>query len=710
MDEQPLAGERWTVQTEIFAKQLPDELDLTTPGHEPKVLFYWYPSAENWGFDNWKPLVKPVELPLAEGESMVFRGSMPLAPGAVVPPSDGFAIAQYMAEVVYWTVNGEVRTNEVGRTEWVVPSWYGDKNYNVELSEWGFSPFTILDSIAPKRVWFNEVNIYDGMNEDGDRFAATNQYIEVAVPQRQPITDWKIEYIDSDTGDSYAYTTNTLCTFGDSYGINDTKEGPATNGYVFITVQCPSGGLTGYRADGKWSTPINLQDGYPIALRLVRPSGVVEQEIALEGTNFWANSDYASRYSVEHFLGDLNAVPGSSYYDVGNEYTGGIGDSLGVTNGIGAVKADWTSHMLKTPGEVNVGQIIPEDWVIIPNGLMLEVVSRIGALGFGHVRQTFGTLVDEAADTRVMTLKGDTGTNIVYSIDQWWEIASITTNDIEVALTQAEREGPTYLLKNVGAGASNDISVVVNAQPLKTLREDWGITADNKYADAVMDWLAAGMTQRGTFAGDSVTNAYFKGIYSDNVITNLSLTDRYWLDIDPTEPGWVLRGGVVSAPSPKTGWVNTGGEGEPNYKLADLFQMTVKMMITNETTDIAYAPYVLRGIAPGSQSGIDPGTWTSATFKVTGDIQNGMVWRERWVPLRRFYFAGDGAGNSSSFDSDFNSVIEVYDPRSDESGSTYGWSDYPDSPIFYSWAIDDKGAQDAPSVLTPTNLIYTTTP
>lgn len=709
MDEQPLAGERWTVQAEIFPKMLPDELDLTTPGHEPKVLFYWYPSDDTWGWKNWKSYAKPVELALADDETMVFRGSVPNTPDAIVSPSEmgRSTTAQYMAEVVYWTVNGNVLTNELDQAEWVVPSWYGGFDRNDVKNGWDFSPYTILDTIAPKRVWFNEVNLYDGIDDDWNHLADTNQYVELAVPKGQSITDWYIEYVNS--VDS---TTNTLCTFG-SGGVSAEKSGPSTNGYVFITVQCPKGELTGYQADGKWSYDGELEDSLPIALRLVRPTGVVEQEIVLEGTNDWAGTIWGDDYTVVHFLEEINSIPGHNYYDVGNEYGGGIGDSLGVTNGIGAVKSDWTSPMRKTPGEANVGQVIPEDYVIIPNGLMLEVASRIGALGFGHITQTFGTLVESTADTKVMTMKGEDGTNIVYTIDKWWEIASLTTNNVEVALTQAEREGPTYKL-TVGAGASNDISVVVSAQPLRTLREDCGITEDNKYADAVMAWLAGGVTQRGGFAGHSITNAYFKGIYSDNVITNLTLTDRYWLDIDPTEPGWVLRGGIVSAPEPTNAYEKVNVPGEPKYEMVSSMKLTIKMMITNEcdvgecgSAGMAYAPYVLRGRAPDSQSAsVNAGSWTSVTFKVTGDIQNGKANRIRWVPLRRFVFAGDGAGRSTSFDSDFQSVIEIYDPTDPElPGSPDGWSAYPDSPVFYSWAIDDRDEPNGPLVLEPTNTL-----
>jgi hypothetical protein len=264
-------------------------------------------------------------------------------------------------------------------------------------------------------------------------------------------------------------------------------------------------------------------------------------------------------------------------------------------------------------------------------------------------------------------------------------------------------------------GQSNEVSVVVTAQPRYDLRENYGLTADNRYTDAVMDWLANAQTRRGDFVNPGeIADAWFKSIYAESPANQsphyLTLTERYWLDIDPSEPGWVLRAGIIDAPSPFAAGQGAVEELEPGYSNADDFKITVKMMITNELSNadtpnggVAYAPYVLRGLEPGSQSGITPGTWTSVTFKVTGDIQNGKVNRERWVPLRRFTF---GPG---SFDENFRSVIEIRDPKSSLSGSTPGWKNYPDSPVFYRWSIDDTGSQDAPRVLSPTNLLHSIT-
>jgi hypothetical protein len=104
---------------------------------------------------------------------------------------------------------------------------------------------------------------------------------------------------------------------------------------------------------------------------------------------------------------------------------------------------------------------------------------------------------------------------------------------------------------------------------------------------------------------------------------------------------------------------------------------------------------MLRGLAPGSDSYyyVDNGSvlWTSVTFKVTGDIQNGMPNRARWVPLRYFVFTPD------SFDPvDHTAAIDIWDPF-DPYGSpaTKGWSLYKDSPVFYRWSIDERLAPAA---------------
>ena len=710
-DEQPLSGESWTVQAEIFAKQLPDQIDLSKT---PKVLFHWFVGGgvANWGWEQWQDRKSgTAELALADGETLVFRGSVPLAPSAIVEPNESApAIVQYITEVVYTTTSDEVLTNTLQKSEWVIPPWYSPVDYNVRFAGRGWSAFTILDTISPKRAWINEVNIFDG-KEGSDYPGYTNQYVEVAVPQRQPIDGWSLQYID------YNMTTNTLCTFG-SDGIAATKTLNETNGYVFVTVQSPHTAVNGSlssiagEVDGMWADfdgyGGKLDQTHAMALKLVRKSGVVEQEIVLVGTNRWVGTAREEVYSHDTFIGKLEADGHTGVYYVGDEFSSTLDTSLGVTNGIGEIKAYWTSPMKQTPGRANVNQAVPEDYVILANGTMLRVFSSIGELGKGHVRQTFGTLVDSTEDTYVMTFKGEGGTNIVYTIDQWWEIASLTTNNVEVSLTQAEREGPIYLLENVGAHQSNDVTVVVSAQPRKDLREDYGLTEDNKYTSAVLDWLANGETLNGPFANPGkLEDSYFGSVHDlSSTIRPLTLTERYWLDIDPTT-NWVFRAGIVKAPTPVTAYAAVDPDKVPTYDTVDNLRITIKMFITNETGAV-YAPYVLRGFEPGSVSTnysfASDYTWTSVTFKVTGDLQNGLPMRKRWVPLRRFIFA------PGSFDSNYEAEIEVWDPFDDGSIWTPGWSDFKGYPVFYSWSIDDRGGPDTVEVLEPKSIFKTSTP
>ena len=707
-DEQPLAEESWTIQAEIVARQLPDEIDLVTPGHEPRVFFRWYKGTDHWGYENWKLLTDAekcgyAELARADGETMVFRGSVPLAPGALVAwnPDVDFVpmVVQYAAEVVYWNVNGSVQTNALTASEWTRPAWYDPVDYNKHYSDKGFSAFTILDTISPERVWINEVNVHDGFAGTA-RIADTNQYVEIAVPRRQPITNWTLEYVDNN------YRTNTICIFGVP-GAADTKTMHETNEYVFVTVQSPATAKAGTlsaaagEVDGTWDNfdknGGKLEEEYPIAFRLVRPSGVVEQAVVLEGSNMWKGTRYEGRFSATNFVAKLNGGPGGEFYFVGDEAGTAAACSLGVTNGTGAAVEDWTNLMAKTPGRANVGQLVPEGYVIYASGSMLALRGKIGADGLGHVRQKFADSAEFVLDdVLAMVLKGGDGTNIVYDVDQWWEIKSVTTNGVPVP-ELAGRTGTVPFA--AGVGQSNDVEVVATAQPRADLRTKYGLDENNRYTTAVMAWLAGGTTKKyGAFAGSDITDdAWFGGIHDlTTTITNLTLTERYWLDIDPTDPGWVLRAGIVGSPAPVPYLI--GGLSGDTY--IENVRMTVQMAITNENTSSArhgdsYAPYVLRGDVPGDCSDYFSDVWTSATFKVVADLQNGMPMRKRWVPLRRFAF------DPGSFDSDNRAVIDVWDPFSVKSSATSGWEKWSGCQIFYSWSLDDKGGQDAPQILKP---------
>lgn len=727
-DEQPLLNENWTLQAQIEAKQLPEELDLDTPGHEPRVYVSWYKGNIPWGFENWKKMAtaKSAELVAVEGDKMTFRGSFDRAPAAVIGESDNEgAVFQYMASVVYYDKEGEVHTNVLSRTDWVKPYWYDPIDYNAARP--AFSAFAILESISPRRVWINEVNVYDGDIDNKD-----NQFIEIAVPANQALDGWWLEYIDNTRA-----ATNLLCTFGKD--VPGEKIGPETNDYTFIVLQSPrtrdrgtwndTYAPDGHKIviDGTWKNfggSGDLDNSLPIALRLVRPSQIVEHEFALEGTNIWAGTRYEDRFTMAKYveqLIDADESGLSHFFAAGSEIDNKAaekkldGRSLSVITVPGHDTADWSSRAHQTPGWCNEGEIVPEGYAIYANGAMIVITANVEG---GNIRQTFGDEVMSTNIVKVAVMKGGAGTNITYTVDNWYELKSLTTNKVEIA----ELEGKTKTFSvTVGAGCSNNIAVVATSRLMGKIADYIG--ERNRFEAAILDWLVKGKTMRGEFANPGEIHLGEYKNLKDEKISDLSLTEMYWLDMDPTEEDWVLKAGIVSVtpidkPTEPTTRMKTAGiapsEGEPDVPSTTSsdknLRIKVKMTITNENNHVSYAPYVLRSVRPGVTSidfeagGYD-GNWDSANFKITGNLINGQPKKDPWTPLRWFYFLPDfdKPNLSASFDEKNEATIDVYDPFENKGGTTSGWDKWPGCPVFYSWAIDERSMPTTVEPLTPTS-------
>lgn len=671
--EQPLLGENWTIQTEIMTKRLPDEIDLT---REPEVTISWYEGEEPWGYNQWKNLkgAKTAKLERAEGESMVYRGSFKVASDAVADASEEslYAVVQYTAHVTYYSPTGESYTSELESGEWVKPYWYDPVDHNKGKNV--FSAFTILETISPRCAWINEANIYDG-SKNYTGLAETNQYVEIAFPAVQSLEGWKLWYIDN------SEVTNRLVTFG--------AEAPAekldaiTNDYAFMVVQSPKtrDAKMWDNIDGTWRNFDNnggkLQDDLPIELRLVRPSGIVEQSIALEGYNSWSGGRYEKDFNLDAYVAKRNANKLNHTYAVGSErdnplVTGLKGLSVNVIEKNGATSNEWSVVKHQTPGWVNEDQIIPEDWAILPAGSKIVITARVTD---EHVKQTFGDRVDSTEAVKVTIPKGGEGTNITYTVDTWYEMAGITTNAVPLAGIAGKKGSFTIL---VGKGCSNSVTVVASTLTREDLRVDYGLTKENRYTPAVMDWLNEGKNYYGEEFENPGEIKFAHYIDASGVDQGaLSLTDMYWLDIDPTSGKWNLHGGVTNV-------------GTKNNN----FVVTLKLEISDDSeADEAqrrkYAPYVLRGEHDGkgvTSIGYDAeeyGNWNSATFKVMGSLQKSATEWTDYLPLRMFYFKPE------SFDENHQAVIEIRDPRSVNYGPQ-GWEKYPSAQIFYKWAIDER--------------------
>ena len=713
--EQPLSGESWGVQCEIFAAQLADEIDFN---RKPTVRLHWYQGEIPWGFENWRTnrAAKSALLARATETNLIYRSSYRTAPDAVIPPSFAdTATVQYELEVVYYTVGSSVpQTNYLSKAgSWINPAWY--RNVNKNDGKKAFSAYTILDSVAPGWAWINEVNILGGYDEyTWANKDADYQYVEIAVPAEASISNWSIRFVEALT--DYKVTTNTVATFG----INDlkpTKDGlkNMASNMVYRVVASPdsrTGGKLKYAdgtLDGVWkiTTGGNAQNingvinGFtPIAVQLVRASGVVEHEISLIGENFYdPGSAYYETYHPSNMVTRLNRLmPGSRFVYIGDDDQG-EGVSLSVMTERGETKDNWLNNIRCTPGSINEGQMIDPDHPT-PNGSSILVYAQLDA--FGHIYQTVGDAVNTNGSMVIVIPKGSQkGTNITYTVDRWYELNGVTTNGVAASWTET---APGRYTANVGAGASNNVTVVASAKLDDRLVSDYGLTPDNKYRDAVIDWLEKGESLKfGEWANpdsDDIKLAEYQSL-SGNIVTNLTLTQMYWLDIDPTAGDFVFRGGMSAPPQPIL--KSVGVDGVDYVSDAPNFRMGVKLYITNKT-DIAenkyygkaWAPYVLRGLKPG-ESSLDyslssPRQWTNVTFKITGLLNNGKTSlsnRDNWIPLRWFVFKPD------SFNEDFVTTIEVKDPFGTESpGYSAGWYDWVMKngpvPVFFSWSLDTR--------------------
>ena len=727
--QQPLCGEDFGIQCEIYKAQLPEEIDFVT--RPPMVRMHWFEGENPWGYANWKDdaNAKHGWLTLAsdaDPSNMVFRTVYPNKENEVISPLQPTApgtVVQYMLEVLYCQTNSTVYvTNRLEQSDWPNPAWYHPVDKNTDAK--AFSAYTILDSVAPHWAWINEVNVFgkwiSWQNNEKDL-----QYVEIAAPAEADLSRWRLESVEIDNMEGTMFT-NRLATFGRD-GLEAKKPnlvGMASN-MVFRVIGSPKSQAGGKlkksdgTLDGTWKvegqTSALALDGTvdditPIGFRLVRGSGIIEHEIVTIGTNYYTAPYLVEAYHPTNTVNALKRVTGEDYLYPGPD-SGGEPNSLSVTNGNGLAGADWSNRIVKTPGRINEGQYIDPRHPT-PNGSSVIVYANLDQTE-GRIWQTVGRAVHTNLNQIIYIQKGDEfGTNITYYVEPWFEMGSVTTNGAPA--DWSETAEPRVYVATVGVNASNNVTVVASPK----LREDIDAKIDDAdYREAIKDWLRRRTYMDGSPWDDQEgDDVYLADIQRHNpehtVVTNMSLTEMYWLDMNPTVSNQALEADVTMF-STKT---RTYGDedGWTREEPMDNVRMTVFMAITNRTTGEAYAPYVIRGREPGSSSWEYENNarwaWSNATFKVEGFLMNGRtIYTDDkcWVPLRWFVFHGD-VFNSSSFNDDFITEIELYDPYSKRStGYPAGWYDWAlehgKSPIYFRWNLNTKLTPIGAQVMCPTN-------
>ena len=379
--------------------------------------------------------------------------------------------------------------------------------------------------------------------------------------------------------------------------------------------------------------------------------------------------------------------------------------SVGVWRSHGEDETCWTNSMIRTPGAFNrmadgTPQDIDPDWYLLPNGTNVYIYATV----FGaHMRQV---IAGETNTSAMLVMPVGTSTNILYVIDPWYQIDSVTTNG--VSATDAVGKEGTWELKldKVDVpGETKVLNIDANDGPAQRV-VDAGISKNDSYYNAVMQWLTTLCP-----SGGDLKMAKYVGLHGE-MDTPLDIKEMYWLDIDPTQGDWCLLGGVtdIIAPVFYTNWVN-GVVGGTMASIVTNVRLGVSLVISNaagkvnaENSKSVYPPYRLRGLEPGSTSDGYTGAagtpnWTGVTFRVKGALSTlPEAYTNKYQSVRWFVFG------ANSFSADGKATIDIIDPFS-KSSPVYsrGWYDFRDvstlQNIFWSWAIDDEGSYNAVEML-----------
>ena len=730
-DQQPIVGESWGIYARVEPQQMDNQMNLDSVRVFASVYLPDSATVVPWGYNQWSnktQVISTFELPRA-GTNLVFRSCASHPETIMQPIENGGTIVQYTVWATYEDNEGVSHIHPLDSSDWQAPSWYWPKDFNALYGSNDaakFSAYSIFDTVSPKRAWINEINFNDGRDAANQWYSVSNQFIELSFPSGADMKGWYVNVSGPRA------IKDVLARIGQDDCLTTFKTANAVNHFVFYAIQSPLASRSkvfGSLADGTWNASLDssvgmygdeFNSGATYGIELVRPTGVVEHQIVLEGTNIYAGTMFEVLGNGTNTLEKLVEADGSgsSWFLAGADKGTG---SLGVISNQGAAESDWKNSLFAknttspmsiqgTPGKLNqidanTFQDIPENWWLAPNGTNMWVYASI--LG-DNMWQILGTRTNTST---VLVLPKGTSTNILYKAAPWHEMGSCTVNGRAVSPVPAGNNLYRLEINDI----STNLDIYASAKIADSLVQDYGLDESNKFTPAIIDWL---------LKDHSAENAEIKpAIYvklseyknpENGVIQGeeMSLTDMYFLDINPIEGGWKVIAGMG-------GHRNDDGIPDIEYivrknrenLVVSNVRFQVTMMITNDDGRV-HAPYMLRGVEPGSTTySYVPGTsqqWTSTTFKITGALQRKDIEgiKDKYLPLRWFVFGPDSFGKKGDLN-EYTACIEILEPHgTDSEGFNYNWHDHPDVPVYFKWRLDGEPAHnEAPALLT-TNSVY----
>lgn len=565
----------------------------------------YYVGTNVWGVENW-PSNQVVTLPMVlyDPDTLIYRTETTQD----IPFQEKDQVVQYYVWASYEDAEGiELQTSQ---TVFDNPSWY----YPVDLNQTfaasgGWSPYYIVYGVPVGAVWINEINAADTAT-NSVRYVGENQYIEIAVPAEVDLAGWQVDLVLDHSG---SFTTITI-----PAGLP--QQEPVTNGYAFFVIgDDPSSRNSSVPPLPKmdygfyhlsWYLPKVMAGG----VRLRRPFGMYEQSVAYDWEPAWGGIYSGELWAEED--------PEGMFEYVGVENQGG---SLSVvTNSVPyalPTVPDWVFPLEWTPGLPNIGQTIVDANLLAPGVSNIVIVSTMNT--------AYGTQNGLRRTPYSLKIRRGTGTNILYVADSWYRLSSILLNEVE-QLNSGEKTSYNLVLPDVQTNM--DIAVAVD------LRQD---VAELGLSGEVLTWLMS-------FGDAPLAPTYYYG-------RELSLTEKYWINANPTTTNY-LEGGILKI------------EQEP---------VTTNYFMT--------AWLALNG---------------SNVTQLMGTAQNGAAFKVRakqsltdpsWKMLEQYVFS------TNSFDSNHTSRVFISNPF------LYGFPGGDPKQLFFSWVIEYEDPRYSKPVLINSN-------
>lgn len=723
-EEQPLCNEEWGIQCELALRELekviiPESIEVWCDYY---IESFYNLNNNNWGYDSWKDIVDSGKrgtiklsraMDVVDSSRLIYRMTRSLdgdVDDYIGPIEEPNTVVQYNLRVTFKTTRDESpdeihnasQFNPLDINQWTTPRWYYPLDLNKEFS--GRSAYTIIDKISPKRAWINEVNAWDGVDND-NLVSITNSWVEIAIPSDVDMSGWRLEAVSTSNGKN-KIMTYPLMHFGNNcersltaadgkpfaFYVVANKQSPVPHNAV---MNIPTYADLGY-SETIFESGMALSYWMPYALRLVRPTGIVDHEILVGA----GNSIYDDLEDIYEDLTDeetghnMTVKAGMDNYA---DFKDGKSVTLSMLNISNTANLEasgsWDNKKIATPGAINTDQVIADGYMIYPNDNTLRIICSVRGEA-GSIEQDIGNGKTVESQLTTIAKNSDDPVTVWYYLAPWYEIEAIYVNgraqDLDDGSLRKDSTSGAYIFTYK---PDENTTIEAVSRTNKRLLDELINTEDkykngNPYKDAILDWLREKYPD---LTVDDLKNGLTKVIgqdYDSKHVKVLSLTEMYWIGADPTPstPEWKLKFYFASSPKPPEDVLFTVVDENGNdysYTMS-VVKMKLHVEYTNgtESKPIEYLASKTYGITSANWKGEATfSNWTSngPTFQVLGALQvkNSLIGNldltGRYLPIKSYVL------NENSFPApEYERELYIPDPFGMYSitGAHLGWGEY----------------------------------